>query len=160
MEEVSEEELAAFVGPRAPYYVGAWSDLTKDGSTFGRFNGAAFFLSGGWLLYRRLYGAAAIFLVIVLSESIASEVVFRHWGLESPPRSYDLMMTAIYAGVTGLLGNRWYYKHALRRIRALKASGVTSKPALAQLGGTSWVAPIVGVLAFLLAFILADTLIR
>lgn len=156
MEEISDKEFATFVGPRASYYVRAWREIREDRSSFGGFNGAAFFLTFGWLLYRRLYRVLAIFLGIVLLASLASDAAFRHWGIESPPRSYDLLTFFIYAGCTGVLGNRWYYNHARRRIQALKAGGNSSESALARHGGTRWVAPIVFALFVLLVRILSE----
>ena len=149
MSDVSEDELAAFIGPRAPYYLRAWRSLSAHQTNFGGVNRAAFFCSAAWLLYRRLYRLAAIFLGVVLLESIVSAALFRHRGVPTPV-SYDLLTTAIYATVAGLFANRWYYHHARGRITALKNRGIRSPAALAEQGGTSWLAPIVGILAALL----------
>ena len=55
--ELPPEAARALIGPRAEYYLKRWELLAEGrGPTLG-FNWAAFFGSGLWLLYRRMYRA-------------------------------------------------------------------------------------------------------
>jgi hypothetical protein len=154
MNDVTETELATFVGQHANYYLRAWRPLRSDEAQRGEFNASAFLLSGGWLLYRRLYRAAAILMATVIVESTVSDALFLRAGLREPPRSYTLLMTLIYTSVIGLFANRWYYHHSVRQITALKAAGMASDQVLARRGGTSWLSVILGLLTFMLLLVL------
>jgi hypothetical protein len=51
----TEEEIRAFVGPNSGYYLNAWQPALSDQGSVSGFNVAAFFLSGLWLGYRKMY---------------------------------------------------------------------------------------------------------
>ena len=51
-----EEDVRAFVGPNADYYLQAWAAVDPNvGLQALRWNWPAFFLNVFWLLYRRMY---------------------------------------------------------------------------------------------------------
>src|SRR5258707_862516 len=55
-ESVALQELRAFVGRRAVYYLAKWRGVLAGSGTETGFNLAAFFLSAIWLPYRKMYG--------------------------------------------------------------------------------------------------------
>ena len=154
MSDISEAELVDFVGPRADYYLAAWRPLRSGQVRRGRFNGAAFFLSGIWLLYRRMYMAVTILMVTVIIESLVSDALFARAGLEVAPQSYNQFMTVLYMAVLGAFGNRWYYWHAVRHIRRAQQTDPVSRDVLARKGGISWLGVALGSVAILLVLIL------
>jgi hypothetical protein len=103
VEEPTEGELRAAFGSKADYYLSQWS-----GAAGRRINWAAFFLSGFWLPYRRLYGITLIFFAIVFVETFAEEIVFQWLGYAAVPRIVERLSTLIPALVCGAWGNRWY----------------------------------------------------
>lgn len=138
----SEAELLAFVGPRSDYYGERWRRLEEAGHRRLSFNFAAFFLCLVWALYRRMFGIFWLALAVFLVASAVSEwVAVRFMGLEATPRAYDSLMTLVFAATFGTFANLWYYRHAQRRLRALKANGADERQIIAA-GGVRWVPPV------------------
>ncbi len=156
--DVSEEDLATFVGSRREYYLAAWRPIRGGTSYFGKFNGAAFLLTGSWLLYRRLYLITLVIALVALVESIVSEIVLGAAAASLASALYGPLSTLTYMSVIGLFGNRWYYHHAVGQIRALRSTGHSSQQEIAARGGTSWMAVLVGALAVLLVAFVARVL--
>lgn len=70
-------EAKAFVGPRYHYdFVRRTPFLRRTTSTAG-FNWAAFFLSGFWIPYRKMYRLTVVFYAVIVLETIVEEVGFR-----------------------------------------------------------------------------------
>src|SRR5437764_14418267 len=73
--ELTEPELRAFVGSNASYYLRRWCPTMEGGGAGMGFNWAAFFLSGLWLPYRKMYLATAVLFGILVVTTILEEVV-------------------------------------------------------------------------------------
>jgi hypothetical protein len=156
MEPITEQELRAFVGRKADYYLGKWwPALKSQGSGYDQvavaglmlaqpktgFNWAAFLLSGLWLPYRKMYKATFIFMGIILLESILEEVLFVGiLGKPEPPAALGRLVGLVAAVICGAYGNRWYLSHAQKMIfqaRSEEFQGDEYVKVLAQRGGTS-----------------------
>lgn len=143
-ESLAAEELRAFVGRGADYYLNKWraAIASKDGGT--GFNLAAFVFSGIWLPFRKMYAVTLIFYGIVIAEAIAEQVVFvLIMGEPEVPAGIDRLGDLIAAAVCGAYGNRWYLSHARRTIARLKAEGMPREElleTLARRGGRSYLA--------------------
>ena len=74
--EVTETELRAFVGPKFDYYLRKWGPKLEDPSADCGMNWAAFFLSGFWFPYRKMYAATFILYGVSLALAIVQQVVF------------------------------------------------------------------------------------
>jgi hypothetical protein len=139
------QEIRAFVGPRADSYLKKWHGaLAGDGRGTG-FNWAAFFLSGLWIPYRKMYLVALVFYGIVIAESIAEEVIFVGILGRETPAVVDRLSGLIAAIVCGAFGNRWYLSRVRKEISSLKTQGMPEEAileTLARRGGTSLVASI------------------
>jgi hypothetical protein len=57
--------VRAAIGSNAEYYLRKWAAMDASGSTVS-WNWAALFLNGLWLAYRRLWGAALVFLAVIV----------------------------------------------------------------------------------------------
>jgi Protein of unknown function (DUF2628) len=141
---LSEAEIRAFVGKNANYYVGKWPTADEE---FGRargFNWAAFFLSGLWLPFRKMYRTALIIFGLIVAESALEEIAVTNNLLSEQSRAlFDRVVTLIFWIVCGAFGNAWYLAHTRReitRIRALDLPDETYREALARRGGTSYLA--------------------
>lgn len=148
MDNPTEQELRAFVGRKADYYLSRWQDaLDGTGGGF-RFNFLAFLFGGLWLGYRKMYLATTIFLGIVLVETFVEDFVFI-LILDQPetPDFVNLLTTILAGFVCGAFANRWYLAHARKVITAVRRLGLPEDAHLEMLskrGGTS-IVPSVGI---------------
>jgi hypothetical protein len=122
---ISDPDLPTFIGPNAAYYQERWRRGFAKKQTLARmsmmasWNWAAFFLSIPWMLWRRMYGMAAVLFIAVLVVQVM-EIV--------SGTSYSGLMVA-FAFLTGLYANGWYFQHAVAKLH--KAPGGVSWPAAA-----------------------------
>ena len=144
---VQRDEMTAFVGKNADYYLSRWTPLL-EGENWTAFNWAAFCFSGFWLPYRKMYKAAVIFFGIILLESILEGRLF---GGETN-RERERVVGLVAAMVCGGYGNRWYLSHVkkvISQIRAQELPGNAFVDAISKRGGTS----VGAALAFLAGFV-------
>jgi len=129
VEEASEAELRAVFGPRADYYVAQWQGTARRAS-----NWAAFWFSGAWLPFRRLYSAALIFYAAIAVESVLEEIVFRWIGYGEVPTAVSRAVALACATVCGVWGNRWYLARVRRVISETRALALPPEEHLRELG--------------------------
>lgn len=170
LHDAAEEELRAFVGPGADYYVGTWLRYRDGEVRRPRFRVSAFWLGPFALAYRKQYRPAVIILGLVLAQAMLEELVFLPYlGVESAPREWTILLTLVIGSVMGLFANSWYLRDALRAIARARGSGVSREEqlrALAARGGRSIVmavavplAAFVATLAVLMVGLLAVALL-
>jgi len=137
----TQQELMTFVGRKADYYLGKWRLLLTGAGRDAGFNWAAFFLSGFWIAYRKMYKVAIIFYAIVILESLAEEVLFIGiLGKPETPAVIERIAGLAFALICGGFGNRWYYSHARRTIAEVHEEGIEGTALLdtiSRRGGTS-----------------------
>jgi Protein of unknown function (DUF2628) len=156
MSDLNDQEVAAFVGTKADYYRQKWQPALNGTGNAGNatgFNWAAFFLSGLWLTYRKMYRAASIFFGIILVETLLEDVVYIGiLGKSEAPGALGRFVGLIAAMICGGFGNAWYLSHTQKAIPAVRSQGFTGDAylqALAKRGGTN----IAASLGFLIIFI-------
>ena len=158
-----EDLLRAFVGDNADYYVQRWRQLAATGRMSTGFNVAAFFTSGCWLLYRKMYLAATILFGIILLETIVEEVIPRKVpGAVQPPPQVSLLVALTVAVVVGWYGTYWYHRRALGKIAIAKARFPDRNAQIGFLrkcGGGSVPAIILGASALVVACTMASMLV-
>ncbi len=151
-DDAERQHLRAFVGPKADYYLEKWAPLQEDPEDRAGFNLPAFFLSGLWLPYRKMYRAAAMFFTIILGESMVEEILFmRFFGHAEPPAGLGFIVGLAAAVVCGTYGNRWYLSHARKVIANVHAQDLEKQmipQVLSKRGGTSFAATLMFLLAF------------
>src|SRR5262245_22711026 len=136
-----EQDLRAFVGPNADYYLRQWHSRLSGQHASAGFNKAAFFLSGFWVGYRKMYKIAFFFFGIILAEMVLEELLFV--GVLKMPESPAVMtpLVGLVVGIVfGICGNGWYLSHAQRviaKVQSQQLEGVAHSRALAGRGGTS-----------------------
>jgi hypothetical protein len=138
---LAPEEVSVFVGRNARYYLKFWAGALQGFDSGEGFNWAAFFLSGLWLPYRKMYAIAAAFLGIILVESMLEEVVFVEvLGRPEPPAGLGQAVGLVASIVCGAWGNRWYLSHTRRAVAELRHQELPADAyleALAKRGGTN-----------------------
>jgi uncharacterized protein DUF2628 len=112
--DTEQRRLAAFIGlANHVYYLDKWDSRLRGGSGGTGFNWPAFFLTGLWVAYRKMYGAAAVLGGILLVETLGEEIIFVGvLGKPAPPDALGTVVTIVVAVVCGCYGNRWYLNHA------------------------------------------------
>ncbi len=161
-ESASVQELRVFVGRRADYYLGKWREALAGTGTGTGFNLAAFFLSGIWLPYRKMYAIAFLLYGALIVESIAEELVFVGLlGHLEVPAGIDRLGSFVAAAVCGAYGNRWYLSRARREIARLRDEGRHQDEhlqILSRRGGTS-LAGAIGVFTLFIAAMIAGVIV-
>nr|PZN17871.1 MAG: hypothetical protein DIU80_23750 [Chloroflexota bacterium] len=135
------QELTAFFGPRANYFIQQWRAVESGGKR-ARFNWAAFVFSAVWLSYRKMYRLAAICYALVIVTVLLEDWLFLVF-LDYPkfPDTVSRVTNLAFGLVCGLFGNRWYLAHARREIAWAKAAGFEGdllRVMLARRGRTSF----------------------
>ena len=155
------QQLRAFVGQKADYYLKQWAGLRRGTGQGPGFNWAAFFLSGLWLPYRKMYGITAIFYGGLLALTIVEEVLFVGiLGRAEVPSGMNFVGLAVSL-ICGAYGNRWYLAHARKTIAEARGRGLDPYAVsafAADRGGTSLGAS-VGLFLLFLFFTVGVTLL-
>lgn len=141
---LTKEEVSAAAGSNAEYYWSRWTPLMQ-GQNWTSFNWAAFFLTGFWLAYRKMYNLATVFFVILTLGVLADHL---------HPENKETFASScgwLIALVCGAGGNRWYWSHVnglVNEARAENADEQQRNKRLSKAGGTS----LLSAAAFLAAF--------
>jgi hypothetical protein len=137
----TEQEVRAFVGPHADYYLKSWQPaLSGEGGPTG-FKWAAFFLPILWLGYRKMYAAVFILYGLLLAETVLEEgILVGVLKMPNFPAGLWTLVWLVTGVVAGTFANGWYLTRARRvigEVRSLGLSEADHLKALAARGGTS-----------------------
>ena len=128
MDDPTDDELRAYFGPRADYYIAQWRGTARRG-----YNWAAFLFGGLWFPFRRMYRAAAVFWGVAIVVTVGSEFAFRALGHSGSPKWFDRTTALLASFACGVAGNYLYLGHARRLIAATRTLGLTNQEYLAAL---------------------------
>ncbi len=173
IDDVKAEDLSAFVGAKANYYMPRFRRMARNGSSVS-WNWAAFIFGPLWLLYRKMYAFGAIVLALELLHTMIINISFKALGLMSLDQidyldfisqleatgtnsssmyfslAILIMSTIMIAVEIGLalFGNRLYRDHCQRKIANARAKtpDLTSGE-LSSIGGVSIAVTIIGYIA-------------
>jgi hypothetical protein len=138
------------VGPRAEFYLRKWQATERGG-----FNWAAFWLSGLWLPYRKMYRATLILFGLIVVQSIIEDLLFLGWlGWRDTPRAVERAVSLAVCWICGAFGNGWYRAHVARTVAAARLREPDESRRLALLASTGGIS-VVHSLALFLAFVVA-----
>ena len=160
----SDDLFAAYVGPnKGDYYSRCFMRLQAEGSMIS-WNWPAFFVTGWWLLYRKMWLNAVLYwFVLPIALSMLSGIVGAVTG-------NILLGTALYYGAYFVIGfilapmfaNWLYYRHVSAKVAkvSMRFSSDEQRAAeLSRIGGTSRVVAIlIPVLVILIGIISAITI--
>jgi len=144
---VEDEAIAAFVGKNYSYYQKKWAAAAAKKSPMS-WNWAAFFLGIIWLVYRKMYGLAAIIVAIL----VLDVVIETYFPL---PESLGRAVTWAVAALFGWFGNSWYKSHVEKKVKAINVTFTQEEAhvALAKQGGVN--APAAWTIGIMLLILLA-----
>ncbi|MDP9195868.1 MAG: hypothetical protein M3O22_03725 [Pseudomonadota bacterium] len=143
---MAEDDLRAFVGPRADLYLARWRMIALSGRSTG-WNWPAALLTGFWLLYRRMY-------LWFLPYAMATLFFWFPGGISG------VLWFFVTTVVFGLFGDWLYLQHARKKVRwASAAMGLSGdrRPMLSRMGGVDPISPVIwgGFLVLILLVVLA-----
>ncbi|WP_457640580.1 DUF2628 domain-containing protein [Persephonella sp.] len=112
MENITKEEMEAFIGKKAEYYLNKFEKFEKGNAV--SWNWAAFFFGVLWMFYRKmyLYGLIAFFLIMIIN-------IFLEVAKINPVISIGISLW-LWIGF-GMFGNYIYYIFVKNNISKLKA---------------------------------------
>jgi hypothetical protein len=137
MENFNEQGVRAFIGREADYYLKKWQPILERRGRWAGFNWAAFFLTGLWLAYRKMYKATFIYYgAYIPGEILLGDILGKH--IES---SIEEILVGLVAGIVcGTFGNIWYLSRTLKAINEIRSQGLQEEAyfqSLSKLGGTN-----------------------
>lgn len=165
MSYLTEQEIRAFVGSKADFYLDKWLPALNSTGNAGNatgFNWAALFLGGLWLPYRKMYRVAMIFYGIILLEIVFEDIVYIGiLGKPEAPGSLGRFVGIIAAMVCGGFANAWYLEHTQEAVTELRSQGLPEEAYLQELakrGGTNIAASLGFLVMFLVAIVVLISL--
>ena len=160
MNESSPQEkyLVIFFGDSSDYYLTAYRNQMVHGDR--GFNIAAFLLGIFWLLYRKMYGYALGFFVIIFAIDKIIQLLSRSFPFYKEPLGFvSLFITFAASIVMGFKGTPFYLGYANRKVNQIVTMYMDETQRIEELkkmGGTNvllpWIAAGILVLLSLAGF--------
>lgn len=126
------------IGSNANFYLGKWSAMDARGSTTS-WNWAALFLNGFWLAYRKMWGPALVYFLLIIAFTAAVTALLATKTVEVEVAYALTMLSVLPALYVAAKGNHLYRLH-VHRILAETGAAHYDPAALErarQRGGTS-----------------------
>jgi hypothetical protein len=151
----TDAEFRRFVGRNAEYYARA-----RAGELAWRLNWGGLFFGWLWMLYRKMYVPAVVALCVGAAPFVVTEFGAAQGNGEPTRRANERTVMLALNAVIALVGNRLYLRHVATRCAEVSRGSANEAErlvALERAGGTSALAPLIGVAA-VVAFALASAL--
>ncbi|MGV3487102.1 MAG: DUF2628 domain-containing protein [Tuberibacillus sp.] len=154
--EDSHSKIKEYIGTNADYYIKKWNRTPTPGRAVS-WNWAAFFLTGYWLSYRKMYLYTLIWFLITYGCSLPIFFIgFDHLG-------WSILFDCIAFGISfalGMFGNAIYYQHAQKKLQKWEQdTTLQSKTTLSKMGGTGWLGTVLLIIAHLLIVVISTILV-
>ncbi len=155
-----EQDLSAFIGPgNNDYYMARFRRIEEGRG--GGWHWPAFFITSGWLLYRKMWLAALAYLVgLPILASVFSGVVSAAINETLGGLIYIAYVISLFL-VVPFFANKLYYARAKSKIATVNGSGLdeaSRRQAIERKGGTSLIAAILILLIPLAGIMAAITI--
>ena len=132
---------AAVGESKADFYLRRFLSFDEPGSRKLSWNWPAFFVSFPWMLYRRMYGLALLYLVVLpIVLAIIGAISMLTFGEGTGTGLYILLALIMYWLIVPMFANALYHGHVRKRIQKVVASSPSEDAALQRLIGQSSVA--------------------
>lgn len=129
MQSIEQNDLEKFVGKNSDYYLRKFEEIQITGNKIS-WNWPAFFISGYWLLYRKMYIQA---LIMILGSMVLGCIPFIGW----------LVPIALPIGM-GMYANALYFDHINKKMIEINKFDSNIKDSLIfKKGGTNLALPLV-----------------
>jgi|SRR5690606_2305858 len=143
----------AVIGRNAEYYLERFRRFDAAGKAGASWHWPAFFITFFWLLYRKMWGAAAGYIVLVLASYLVLPTVGMVVAGVGGGLAALLLHLVLVMVVPALFANVLYYRHCRNRIEdtgALAHDPEARSRELLRRGGTSEVAAAIGAIVAIL----------
>lgn len=153
-EEVSDKEAdwKLFIGKEFEYYRPIWNKIEAGEKI--QFNVYSFFLWSAWAGYRKMY---QVYFLLVIAKQLFEYIPFFLGFTEEATIIVNILVILIYF-IWGFYANLIYYKHATKKIAAIKSAGLSrflEQKSIRDAGGTDITFPmLVGLALFVLLMFL------
>ena len=138
--DVDKSDLQKFVLKNSEYYMSKFEEIKITGNKIS-WNWSAFFLTGYWMLYRKMYIET---LIMVLATML----------LGSIPVIGVLVPIGVYIGL-GMYGNTLYLNHVNKKMLEISRFDSSMKDSLiVKKGGTNLALPLILLIIFVLVLLL------
>lgn len=137
---------AAVVGRNFAVYRRRWRLDQGVPRASGTWHWPAFLFGLPWMMYRRMYRVAMLWVAVLVASSVAE-------ALLDVPQAFSSISSLALGVTAGVFANHWYLRHCQRQIaqaRALKGSDPAAlQEELARRGGVSWLGLVLSLAAVL-----------
>lgn len=146
---INNPNLESFIQKNSDFYKRKWTAIYEKTASFEKlnyspsWNWAAFFLTGAWLFYRKLYFLGCAYWGVIAIWIFAEEI------FGDFPQSVNTGITVAIALLIGQFANGFYFQHVCNNLQAIDGtSGDVSAidKITRRYGGTSWLAAVLGIL--------------
>lgn len=136
--DITEDDLACFVGNDVNYYLNIWRSIDAGKRTWSWmafiFSFISILVGSFWFGYRKMYG----YLFIYLAIATLLDLLIQSMALSL---ELSIVLVFIWSVIVGFFAHPLYYRMAQERIRKIKST--TIEPSLQQkkiveAGGTTW----------------------
>lgn len=135
IDDIPAKEIAIFVGNNSHYFLPKFKQLSNTKGKAKSVNWSAFLFTGGYYLYRKMYGIGIVLLILQLLLAIPNTIMLAS-SLYSPmvlDLPFDMGMIATVNFITSLISwalrlacafltNSIYKKHVFKKIKKIKAT--------------------------------------
>lgn len=141
---------AAVVGRNFAVYRRRWRLDQGVPHASGTWHWPAFLFGLPWMMYRRMYRVAMLWVAVLVASSVAE-------ALLDVPQAFSSISSLALGVTAGVFANHWYLRHCQRQIAQARAL-VGSDPAaleqeLARRGDVSWLGLVLSLAAILLLLV-------
>jgi len=144
-DEYQEDYFSAYFGNDADYYLRKLEQY-QNGQKFS-FNIGAFFFGIMWMLYRKLYVLALVYVALIITQGLLLTNLAEHFHIPKQTITYvDQGLMLLWGVILGFLGNYFYLRKAKAQVRKIKAAGLGPQETvnrLAVVGGITYLPHIV-----------------
>jgi hypothetical protein len=139
-----EKFYKAIVGSKSQdYYLNHFAQFHSHGKTAASWHWSAFFLTFSWLLYRKMWLNAFLYLLLCFLILLMDAAL--HFG-------FKLYLMCIFI-LPSIYANALYYNHCKERILSVKASSLDLKRQLNELSGKGGTSLIIALIVPFILFI-------
>jgi len=141
---IERSRIESFVVKKTNYYVDRLGSIEHGNGLWLNFNWAAFFVSGFWMIYRKLYLQVGILILVLITIELSGLGALLDW-----------VSPILIGSVIGFYGNYWYLQRFNRfdeMARDQSSDPSTQERYLHSKGGTNAVGVWIGILLIVASF--------
>ncbi|HEX5169904.1 MAG TPA: DUF2628 domain-containing protein [Cyclobacteriaceae bacterium] len=135
-----ERYLIAYFGRQSDYYLEKYKAYHQGDRT--TFNIGPFLAGVFWFLYRKLYKQLIIVMIAIIVLGFIEVLLYDLFDIGDDTQNvFDFLLTWVFGGILGFLGNRLYFEQADKKINRILSETSDEDERIRNLtraGGVSW----------------------